>query len=140
MQDCDDCDILLLDWSATVSVDACRRCRIFIGPCESSVFFRDCEQIRAVVACQQLRTRDVHGLDALLLTVSQPSVESTSGACFGCFSFNYLGLAAQLSKANLSPFNNRWAEPYNFTPKVGEVSFLPKGSTSRALRTEMRSD
>ena len=32
------------------------------------------------------------------------------------------------AQANLSPFNNRWSEPYNFTPNVGDVSFLPLGT------------
>ena len=62
IEECEDCDIFLLDWSATVTIDLCRRCRIFVGPCESSVFLRDCEDIKAVIACQQLRTRDVHRL------------------------------------------------------------------------------
>ena len=38
---------------------------------------------------------------------------------------HYAGLEQQLQKAGLSPFNNRWAEPYNFTPKQGEVGLLP---------------
>lgn len=87
IEECEDCDIWLLDWSATVTIDECKRCRFFIGPCESSVFLRNCEEIAAVIACQQLRTRDVNGLDALLLTASQPSVEATSRVRLGCFSF-----------------------------------------------------
>ena len=59
IEDCTDCDILVLDWSAMVTVDRCQRCRIFLGPCESSVFLRNCDDIRAVIACQQFRTRDV---------------------------------------------------------------------------------
>ena len=86
---------------------------------------RTCEDIRAVVACQQFRTRDVHRLDVLLLSTSQPSIEATSEARIGCFSFFYHELAQQLLKAGLSPFNNRWAEPYNFTPEQGEVVLLP---------------
>ena len=125
IEDCVDCDLFVLDWSATVSVDRCSRCRLFIGPCESSVFLRNCDDIRAVVACKQFRTRDVDRLDVLLLTTSQPSVEATSEARFGCFSVHYAGLDEQLHKAGLSPFNNRWAEPYNFTPKHGEVALLP---------------
>ena len=73
--------------------------RVFIGPCESSVFLRTCEDIRAVVACQQFRTRDVHRLDVLLLSTSQPSIEATSEARIGCFSFFYHELAQQLLKA-----------------------------------------
>ena len=78
IEECDDCDIFLLDWSAAVTIDRCKRCRLFIGPCESSVFVRNCEDIRAVVACQQFRTRDVHKLDVLLLSPSQPSIEATT--------------------------------------------------------------
>jgi len=63
--------------------------------------------VRAVVACQQFRTRDVHQLDALLLTTAQPSIEATTEVRIGCFSFFYHELAQQLLKAGLSPFNNR---------------------------------
>ena len=30
--DCEDCDIFLLDYTSTVSVDRCKNCRILIGP------------------------------------------------------------------------------------------------------------
>ena len=56
-------------------------------------------QVRAVVACQQFRTRDVHKLDALLLSTSQPSIEATTEVRIGCFSFFYHELAQQLLKA-----------------------------------------
>ena len=62
-----------------------------------------------------------------MLTVSQPSVEDTTRARFGCFSFYYPELQQQLLRARLSPFNNRWCEPYNFTPEVGSVALLPGG-------------
>ena len=94
---------------ATVSIDRCTRCRLVIGPCESSVFLRNCDDIRGVVACQQLRTRDVNRLELLLLTASQPSVETTTDARFGCFALHYAGLEGQLAAAGLSVFSNRWA-------------------------------
>lgn len=122
-----------------MTIDLCRRCRIFIGPCESSVFLRDCEQIKLVAACQQFRTRTVAGLDALLLTVSQPSIEETSAARFGCFRMYYPELQQQMLRARLSPFNNRWNEPYNFTPHAGHVDFLPAGTTYTELLSPLSS-
>ena len=125
VEECEDCDIFLLDWSAMVTVDLCKRCRLVIGPCESSVFLRDCEELKCVIACQQLRTREVKGLDALLMTVAQPSIEETRHARFGCYNLQYEALAAQFTAAKLSPYNNRWAEPYNFTKHCGDPTLLP---------------
>eukprot|EP00967_Tisochrysis_lutea_P105990 scaffold162047_cov29-Tisochrysis_lutea.AAC.1 len=119
--------------SACVTIDLCKRCRIFIGPCESSIFIRDCEDIKVVAACQQFRTRNVKGLDAMLLSVSQPSIEETSDARFGCFIFYYAELQHQMLRARLSPFNNRWSEPYNFTPAAGWVELLPIGTAYTEL-------
>lgn len=80
-----------------------------------------------------LSLRQVKGLDALLLVVSQPSVEETTRAQFGCYSFYYPELPLQLLRARLSPFNNRWTEPYNFTPAAGGVELLPVGTPYTAL-------
>ena len=125
IEECEDCQIYLLDWSASVSVDACRRCSIFIGPCESSIFLRDCDEMKVIGACKQFRTRGCNSLDALLLSVSQPSIETTTGARFGCFMYFYPELEGQLVRAQLSPLNNRWYEGYNFTPSVGQILCLP---------------
>ena len=37
IEDCEDCDIYICDYTAQVQVDYCKNCRIFIGPSESSV-------------------------------------------------------------------------------------------------------
>ena len=42
-------------------------------------------------------------------------------------------LSEQLIAAKLSPFNNRWFEPYNFTPAHGDVGFLPRGTPPSSL-------
>eukprot|EP00965_Chrysotila_dentata_P027261 905528-Pleurochrysis_carterae.AAC.1 len=36
IEECEDCDIYVLDYSAQVTIDLCRRCRIFLGPVEAS--------------------------------------------------------------------------------------------------------
>jgi hypothetical protein len=37
IEDCEDCDIYVCDYTAQVQIDFCKNCRIFVGPSESSV-------------------------------------------------------------------------------------------------------
>ena len=78
IENCADCDIWLLDHSAAVTIDQCERCRVVVGPCESSVFVRDCEDCALAVACRQLRCRDLRRCDALLYSATEPVIESSS--------------------------------------------------------------
>lgn len=45
-----ECDVLVLDVTGQVHVDGAQRSRIFIGPCEGSVFIRDCSDCIFTVA------------------------------------------------------------------------------------------
>ena len=69
---------------------------------------RDSKRLDMIVACQQFRTRTCVDITALLLCTSQPSVEDTTHARFGCFCYFYNDLTPQLLRAKLSPFNNNW--------------------------------
>lgn len=40
-------------------VDQCKNSTLMIGPCQGSVFIRDCEDMVIHVACQQFRCRDL---------------------------------------------------------------------------------
>lgn len=63
----------------------------------------------------------------------RPTLEETSDATFGCFSYFYPELEVQLVKAKLSPFNNNCWRPFNFTPKAGEPTLLPSGTAYTEL-------
>ena len=66
---CEDSVIIVLDHTATVTIDDCMRCRLFIGPTRGrhistpthsavtyrSVFIRDCADCDVLVPCQQFR-------------------------------------------------------------------------------------
>ncbi|KAJ1626288.1 tubulin binding cofactor C-domain-containing protein [Pavlovales sp. CCMP2436] len=122
--DCVDCDIFVCDHCEMVTIDRCQRCRIFIGPCESSIFVRNCVDIKLVASCRQFRTRDCKQLDVLMHCVSQPSIETSSAVRFGCLQYFYFALPAQFEAAGMSVFNNRWSEVYNFTPAKGGYTLL----------------
>jgi len=136
IDNCQDCDIYLLDYSAAVTIDDCQDCRIFIGPCESSVFLRDCRKCNIIVACQQLRTRDCHDISMLLYCgAGQPSIETSSLIRLGCFRFYYFELQRQFEAAGLNPFSNQWSNVYDFQASTGpHWEFLPLDSKKALLK------
>ena len=60
---------------------------VYIPP--HSVFLRDCNQCRVMVACQQFRSRDCSKMEVLLHCSSQPVIESCTKMKFGCFTASY---------------------------------------------------
>ncbi|XP_060228193.1 protein XRP2-like [Meriones unguiculatus] len=130
IQDCENCNIYILDHSATISLDDCTNCVVFLGPVKGSVFFRNCRDCKCTLACQQFRVRDCRKLDVFLCCATQPIIESSTNIKFGCFQWYYPELAAQFRDAGLSIFNNIWSHVYDFTPVSGELnwSFLPENA------------
>lgn len=125
IEDCEDCDIYVCDYTAQVQIDYCKNCRIFVGPSESSIFIRNCENCKCIIACQQYRARECVDCDTLLFASTAPVVESSKNMRFGCFRFFYFNLAQQFKSVNMSVYDNKWSEVYDFTPTDGNFSFLP---------------
>jgi len=117
---CKNCQILLFDWTEQVMIDYCEDCIIFIPPCASSVFLRNCKNCKIVVACQQLRTRECDNVEFNILSQTSPSIESSTNLRFSCWGLNYFSLNAHLKAAGLDPWENKWAQIYDFTPSNSE--------------------
>uniref|UniRef100_A0A7S1P384 C-CAP/cofactor C-like domain-containing protein n=1 Tax=Vitrella brassicaformis TaxID=1169539 RepID=A0A7S1P384_9ALVE len=115
IEDCTGCDVYLLDWSATITVDYCTDCRFLIGPVEGSIFFRNCKGCDVLVICQQFRTRECQDCRFGLFCTTEPIVEMSSGLEFGCFDFCYFSLREHMSKAHLSLWDNKWYRIYDFS-------------------------
>ena len=49
----------------------------------------------------------------------------------GCYQSNYHGLQHHLDSAGLDPWNNHWAEVYDFTPTPGEQHWRLAGRLFR---------
>ena len=133
VEEVEDCDLWLLDHSATVSVDKATNSRFFIGPCASSVFIRDCTNCKFVVACQQMRLRDCKGLDILIYCKTQPILEPSDTIRVGCFDVFYDGLQQQFDAAELVPWTNPWCPWHDFNPtggseEQGNWTLLPEGT------------
>mmetsp|Transcript_59808 Transcript_59808/g.135318 ORF Transcript_59808/g.135318 Transcript_59808/m.135318 type:complete len:1220 (-) Transcript_59808:205-3864(-) len=117
VEECVDCRIYALDHTTNVTVDKCSRCIVFIGPCESSIFVRDCVDCKFFIACQQFRARDLTRCKVWMFCSTEPVLEVSPGLQIGCLAVGYPELPEHLSKAGLSPWNNRWSEVHNFTPE-----------------------
>ncbi|XP_072162948.1 protein XRP2-like [Diadema setosum] len=127
VEKCEDCSIYLFDHMATITVDDCTNCRLFIGPNKGSVFLRNCKSMKCIVACQQFRTRDCRSVETLLHCDSKPIIESSTHMKFGCFQYYYPELYDQFRAASLKPYNNTWSSIHDYTPVPGEDnwSLLP---------------
>ncbi|KAG3206687.1 hypothetical protein PC128_g651 [Phytophthora cactorum] len=125
IEDCHNCDIFLLDHCTSVQIDACVNCRIVVGPCESSVFLRNCKRCTVVCAVQQFRTRDCEDVSVYLYSATEPIIETSSGLRFACFPLTYFSLQQQFRQVKFSPWNNKWSEIFDFTPDHGGWKPLP---------------
>uniref|UniRef100_A0A914I9E5 C-CAP/cofactor C-like domain-containing protein n=1 Tax=Globodera rostochiensis TaxID=31243 RepID=A0A914I9E5_GLORO len=119
IEGCEDSLILLLDRTASITVDDSRNCVILAGPCQGSIFLRDCTNILVLAVCQQFRTRDCRQLIAHLFCATSPTIEETDVTICPLL-LNYSGLQTQMHAAGLSPFVNRWSQVHNFTPETGK--------------------
>lgn len=119
IDNCQDCHLYILDNTAQVLIDECRGCTIYVGPCASSVFFRDCSDCNFIVACQQLRTRSSKRIKLMLFCGTRPTIETTTEIEFSCFQFSYFSLMEQFNKTNMSVWNNKWSQVYDFNHAKG---------------------
>uniref|UniRef100_A0A1I7XRS0 C-CAP/cofactor C-like domain-containing protein n=1 Tax=Heterorhabditis bacteriophora TaxID=37862 RepID=A0A1I7XRS0_HETBA len=130
VENCKESVLIVLDHTATVTVDDCRDCLIVLGPCAGRreflfaliitlfniVFVRDCERCTVLVACQQLRTRDCRSLRLGLHCTTQPIIEGTKEAIFYPLALYYNTIKEDIRAAHLSVFNNNTATVHDFTP------------------------
>ena len=116
IRDCKQCDIYLHDRTAQVFVDDITESIVVIGPDKSSVFVRDCSNCRMIIIAGQLRVRDCHNIEIMLYSQTDPVIESSSGMQFWCLQYAYRELSEQMQAADLSIWNNKWSDIYDFTP------------------------
>ncbi|KAG2483533.1 hypothetical protein HYH03_017638 [Edaphochlamys debaryana] len=133
IDNCQSCDIYVLDRSSQVTIDDCKDCRIYLGPVDGSVFIRDSNGCVLATACRQLRTRGCHDCSVALYCRTRPIVEASYNMSFGCFDMPYTAMEGHLRAAKLSPLHNYWWHIYDFTPKDGNWRLLPAGTTTLSL-------
>ena len=131
--DCHDCQIVILDYSAAVTIDDCTNCEFVLGPVESSVFIRTSKDCTCSFVCRQFRSRDIERCRVKLFCATRPIIESSSRVEFGRYDFNYQSLGMHMRNTKLSPYKNFWSYIYDFTPGPQNFGYLAEGATTAAL-------
>jgi len=115
----EDCEVYVCDVTAQVFVDFCKRCTVLLGPCESSVYVRDCEDCIFWVAAQQLRTNNCTSCTFYLYSKTEPVIETSDDLAFAPWCARYPGCTGHFAKAGFDPQRNLWNAIFDFTGDTG---------------------
>lgn len=118
----EDCEVYICDVTAQVMMDYCKRCTVLLGPCESSVFVRNCDDCTIWLAAQQLRTRDCQRCTFHLYAKTEPIIETSTDLAFAPWAARYPNCSAQFDKAKFDPERNFWNAIFDFTPNPAGTS------------------
>jgi len=84
-----DCSILLPWVSGSVRIEGVRRCQIFLGPCETSVYLENVEESTLWISCHQLRIHNSKTCQLYVLVNSHPIIEDCSSMGFAPYLSRY---------------------------------------------------
>jgi len=115
----EDCEVYACTPTAQVFADFCKRCLVLLGPCESAVFVRDCEDCVFWVAAQQLRTSNCHRCTFYLYSKTEPIIEMSSDLVFAPWCASYPRCKTHFAERGFDPNRNLWNAVFDFT---GEAS------------------
>ena len=99
-------------------IDNCEDCWIFIGPCQSTVFVRNCRNVKIRAICQQLRLEDSCDVVVEAIVGVQPVLENSYNVKFHSLSCSLpLQMLTNADKAGINCLENQVYESYDFTPR-----------------------
>ena len=115
----------ILDASVQATLESLDNCKVIIGPTESSLFIRDCNNCLVIAYCQQFRARDCTNLKVCLYCSTEPIIETCRDIKFSPNTFTYDALDSQLRITGLHDKLNKWSSIYDFNdshPKNYSIS------------------
>ena len=83
------CKLAILAPSTQMTVDECVKCVIVCGPCEGSVFIRDCVDCVFFLSCGQFRMRDCQRCTVFLNVSTDPCIETSKSIIFSPLKMDY---------------------------------------------------
>uniref|UniRef100_A0A914HBV6 C-CAP/cofactor C-like domain-containing protein n=1 Tax=Globodera rostochiensis TaxID=31243 RepID=A0A914HBV6_GLORO len=116
--------LVLLDHTATITIEKCNNCVIICGPCKGSIFVRNCTDCLILAACQQFRVQDSHDVEAHIHCSTKPTIED-SELIVAPLLMSYNGIEDDMASAGLDRALNRWDKVQNFTPDTGLFQLMP---------------
>lgn len=111
----EECEVYICDKTAQVFLDFCKRSLVLVGPCESSIFVRDCEDCTFWLACQQLRTNNCKRCTFHLHAKTEPIIETSEDLAFAPWAARYPGCSSHFQQAGFDPQKNMWNAIFDFS-------------------------
>jgi Tubulin binding cofactor C len=73
----------------SVRLEKMTKCRIFLGPCCTSVYIEECSEVEVFLACHQLRIHKSHNCQLYVRVNSHPIIEDCTGFGFAPYNIVY---------------------------------------------------
>lgn len=123
----EDCEVYVCEPTGQVFADFCKRCLVMLGPCQTSVFVRDCEDCVFWIACGQLRTNNCLRCTFHMYSKTAPVIETSEDLAFAPWSARYPKCADHFARFGFDPARNLWNGIFDFTgsPERSNWRILP---------------
>jgi len=114
------CEIKIFDYSSQILVDDCKDCIFIIGPVQNSIFFRNCSACKIAVICSQFRLSNCKDLKIKIFTSTDPAIEDSDDLEFGPYNVFYPLLDQQIIKGDIDLAFNYYRQVFDHTPSTDE--------------------
>ena len=119
------CKIYLCDYISQIYIQNCSNCEIYTGPVESSIFMRKSHNNKLTTAGQQIRISDSTNINSYIFSLTDLTLENSSGITIAPYNFAYKGLKSHFEKIGLDFMKDNLAfRIYDFTPKENNFEIL----------------
>ena len=100
-----DCIILIMDYSYSITIKNCENCNIFLAPCETSIMINDCININIISISAYLTLKNIEQSNFYIFVSKNPVFENCSKIRVGYFFIQYTELQEMFHKSK----KNRWS-------------------------------
>lgn len=101
IKNCHKTDIFCRFVLGSVRIEECSECRIFLGPCKTSVYLDCNRQCTVFISSHQLRIHKCHGMNLYVAVNSHPIIEDCTGMGFAPYAVEYREFGSDLAAAGL---------------------------------------
>ena len=100
--------ITLLEVMSTLRLSYVSNCTVICGPVKSSVFVNNCNNVKVVVACQQLRIHASSNLELYVHVNGKIIIENCTGVRVAPYNLKYEGVEKDFLESQLKMDVNNW--------------------------------
>jgi len=114
MSNLTNCTVHLYGSPSTVHLNNISRCKLYLGPVQTSIFMDKCVDSEFHIACQQLRAHNSTNCRIYIHVTSRSIIEDCTGMQFAPYDFTYSGIDEDYKLSTLSKEINNWKSVDDF--------------------------